>query len=240
MFLSIICPCYNVEKYLETCVNSVAIQNIGNFEMILVNDGSTDSTPTLCDEFAKKFDFIKVVHKVNGGVSSARNAGLKTAQGKKILFLDSDDLLFENALESLKKIIEENENILYFNFNHGVVSIDVNQPVIHSATLTEGISQKNIFLREFFNHNHQNFPWTPWQNVYDLAYIKNNNLSFNEALSNDEDFLFNFEYLKNVETVYHSNIPIVKYRVDRPRKFIHRFKSKKCIKFFKESFFHVQ
>ena len=101
--LSIIVPVYKVEEYLVKCVesiiNGVGQQNLQNVEIILVDDGSPDNSPKICDELKKKYDVVKVVHKGNGGVSSARNAGIKEAVGDYITFCDSDDLVSEDFKE---------------------------------------------------------------------------------------------------------------------------------------------
>ena len=89
--LSVIIPVYNVEKYLPQCVNSVINQNLGDMELILVNDGSPDSCPEICNRYAEKYSFIKAVHKENGGLSDARNEGLRAARGDYVIFMDSDD-----------------------------------------------------------------------------------------------------------------------------------------------------
>ncbi len=89
--ISIIVPVYNVEKYLDRCVESIVNQTYTNIEIILVDDGSPDNCPTICDEWAKKDNRIRVIHKANGGLSDARNAGLAVASGEYIAFVDSDD-----------------------------------------------------------------------------------------------------------------------------------------------------
>ena len=89
--LSVIIPIYKVEKYLRQCVDSVINQKIENLELILVDDGSPDQCPQICDEYAEKYDFIKVIHKPNGGLSSARNTGIRAAAGEYLIFMDSDD-----------------------------------------------------------------------------------------------------------------------------------------------------
>lgn len=99
MKISVIIPVYNVEKYLEKCVESVTNQTLKNIEIILVDDGSPDSCPQICDSLADKDTRIKVIHKTNGGLSSARNAGLKMAKGEWIYFLDSDDYIEPQTLE---------------------------------------------------------------------------------------------------------------------------------------------
>lgn len=91
MKVSVIIPVYNVEKYLCQCVDSVINQNLKNIEIILVDDGSPDNCPQICDEYQAKYDYVKVIHKPNGGLSSARNAGIEAATGDYLIFMDSDD-----------------------------------------------------------------------------------------------------------------------------------------------------
>ena len=105
--ISIIVPVYKVEKYLEKCVDSLICQTYKNLEIILVDDGSPDSCPQLCDEYAKKDNRIKVIHKQNGGLSSARNAGLDLCSGSYICFVDSDDWVNDNFCEHLLKMAKE-------------------------------------------------------------------------------------------------------------------------------------
>lgn len=110
--VSIIIPVYNTEKYLKDCIDSVLHQTYKNIEIILIDDGSKDGSPQICDDYATKFPFITVIHQKNNGVSSARNTGLAMAKGDFLTFLDSDDTLPENALNSLlSKAIEENADL---------------------------------------------------------------------------------------------------------------------------------
>ena len=99
--VSVIVPVYNVEDYIRECLDSLINQTLTDIEIILVDDGSKDLSGTICDEYAKKDCRIKVIHKENGGQSSARNAGLKVSTGEYILFVDSDDYIVENTLETL-------------------------------------------------------------------------------------------------------------------------------------------
>ncbi|MBF0713644.1 glycosyltransferase [Gemella sp. GH3] len=107
--VSIIVPVYNVEKYLEKCVNSIINQSYENIEIILVNDGSTDSSGTLCNDLARKDNRIKVYHKENGGLSDARNYGVARASGDYIGFVDSDDYIHEDMYKHLYEIITESD-----------------------------------------------------------------------------------------------------------------------------------
>lgn len=117
--LSVIIPVYKVEKYLSRCVDSVLSQTFKDFELILVDDGSPDNCPKLCDDYAKKDSRVKVIHKQNGGLSSARNAGLEICTGDYIFFIDSDDFLTdENVLSDfVNKAEAENSDFVYALMN---------------------------------------------------------------------------------------------------------------------------
>ena len=107
--ISVIVPVYNVEKYLERCLKSIISQTYKKFEVILVDDGSTDSSGTLCDEYKQVDDRIKVLHKKNGGLSSARNIGIEYSKGEYLTFIDSDDYVAPNYLEVLMQLVEQYE-----------------------------------------------------------------------------------------------------------------------------------
>lgn len=118
--LSVIMPVYNVEKYLETAIDSVLSQTYKNIEVILVDDGATDSSPEICEEYAKKDNRITVLHKENGGLSDARNYGVPYATGDYIIFFDSDDYFEDEfSLEHIAdKLEEENSDVLIFFFKY--------------------------------------------------------------------------------------------------------------------------
>ena len=115
--ISIIIPIYNVEKYLKRCIDSIVNQTYKNTEIILVNDGSPDNCGKICDAYAKNDSRIKVIHKENGGLSSARNAALDIASGEYIMFVDSDDWIYENSLEQLNEYIDMDYDIINFKFS---------------------------------------------------------------------------------------------------------------------------
>lgn len=115
--ISIIIPVFNVEKYLNRCVESIVKQTYKNLEIILVDDGSPDNSPKLCDEWARKDSRIKVIHKENGGVSSARNVGIQNALGDYIAFVDSDDWIDEAMCEKVvEHAIKTNADMVFFKF----------------------------------------------------------------------------------------------------------------------------
>jgi glycosyltransferase involved in cell wall biosynthesis len=107
--ISIIVPVYNVEKYLSKCLDSIVNQTYKNLEIILIDDGSTDNSGDICDEYANKDNRIKVIHKSNGGISDARNKGLDIAKGEYIGFVDSDDYIAEDMYEYLYNFVIEND-----------------------------------------------------------------------------------------------------------------------------------
>lgn len=112
MFFSIIIPVYKVEDYLEECVDSILSQSYEDFELILIDDGSPDKCPQICDKYKQKDSRVKVVHKENGGLSSARNAGLDIASGDYIVFIDSDDVIAPNSLMEMKSALSQFQDVL--------------------------------------------------------------------------------------------------------------------------------
>ena len=127
---SIIVPIYNIEKYIEECILSVINQSYKNYELVLVDDGSLDNSGIICDNYAKKYKKIKVIHKKNGGLSDARNAGIKISTGEYVLFLDGDDTLYNNCLEEINSQLSDD-------------SIDLLDDIPWSAW-------RNIYKREIF------------------------------------------------------------------------------------------
>lgn len=117
MLFSIILPVYNVESYLQECVESILNQTFVDYEIILVDDGSTDESPNLCDKLAKKNECIRVIHKKNGGLSDARNCGTRVALGKYIVYIDSDDFLIkDNFLEKLAEAAKYNSDLIFYKY----------------------------------------------------------------------------------------------------------------------------
>ena len=110
MKFSIIVPVYNVSKYIVDCVESIEKQEYESYEVILVDDGSTDESGLICDKFKEKYSNIKVIHKANGGLSDARNNGIVVAKGEYILFVDGDDYIGKDALKEIEKAIKDGDN----------------------------------------------------------------------------------------------------------------------------------
>ena len=116
VLLTVVIPVYNVEKYLKRCVESVLVQEWHNYDILLVDDGSTDSSPQICDLYAEKYEMIRVIHKENKGLSDTRNRGIEEASGEYVYFPDSDDWLEPNTFSELSDVIEElTYDIISFN-----------------------------------------------------------------------------------------------------------------------------
>lgn len=135
--ISIIVPIYNVEKYLNGCINSVLKQTYKNIEILLIDDGSTDDSKIICDEYAKKDTRIKVVHKKNGGLSDARNVGIEKANGKYITFIDSDDDIKEDYIEYLYQLLFKNNTRM---------SIAAYTVISHNKMINIGLEYKEEVL----------------------------------------------------------------------------------------------
>jgi len=138
MLFSVIVPIYKVENYLPKCVESILNQTFNDFELILVDDGSPDGSGQLCDEYAKKDSRIKVVHKENGGLISARKAGVRIAKGKYVVAVDGDDWVSENLLQEMQKILNERE-IDIVCFDH------------YKATQKENICVRCVFEEGYYD-----------------------------------------------------------------------------------------
>ena len=148
MFFSVIVPVYNVEEYLEKCINSVLAQTFEDFELILVDDGSPDSCPRICDEAAEKDARIKVVHKPNGGLASARQAGIRIATGDYVYNLDSDDLIEPDTLECAHEIIC-NTGCEIVSFAYRWVENGIPTRIINDG-LDEGLYDKSAIEKHIF------------------------------------------------------------------------------------------
>lgn len=177
MKISIIIPVYKVEKYLNECINSVISQTYQDIEVILVDDGSPDNCPQICDEFMKKDPRIKVIHKKNGGLSDARNQGFLQATGEYVVFLDSDDFwTSNNAIASwIEKINEYSPDILIFESKKYY-----SQSNSHGKTGEIGISDKKVFegteILELMKENV--FRICAWDKVVSRDYLIRNNIDF--------------------------------------------------------------
>lgn len=201
--LSIIIPVYNVQNYLQKCINSIINQKTTyKYEIILIDDGSEDESGTICDEFSQKYCFVKTIHKTNGGVSSARNLGLKNSHGKYIMFIDSDDALIGNVIDNMLSILEKNNTqLLQFNYNEIIEKTGaITQRGNCDEKLINIIGEERI-LKEFFK---KNITISLWNKIFSREIIKD--ISFNENIHHYEDKLFIFLAILNCKKYTQVNI----------------------------------
>lgn len=197
--VSVIIPVYNVKKYLKKCIESVILQTYENIEIILVNDGSTDGSGVICDEYAVNDMRIRVIHQDNFGVSYARNIGINIATGDYIQFVDSDDCLESIMIKKLVEVIDGSQMVICgYKSTYGNRSHPINK---NNTCPIEGEFKKNDFLNSFgilFKHGFIN---SPCNKLYLTDIIQKYGIRFNEDLSMGEDLIFNLEYINACERI---------------------------------------
>ncbi len=205
MRFSIIIPIYNVEKYLEKCLDSVVKQSYKDYEIILIDDGSTDKSGEIADGYKTNYrnKDITVIHQKNRGLAGARNKGLDTAKGEWIIFVDSDDYISTDAIERISNYIDKNSSDLY-SFNSVLIDEDdkiiSKQIFVPEKTINEFKSSKDKL--DFLENKFMQYKcgWEAWSRVYNKAIIDKNNLRFmntKDVLA--EDYLFSIQYLFYVD-----------------------------------------
>ncbi len=206
--LSIIIPAYNAEKYLGQCLDSVLASDSDEFEAVIVNDGSTDSTPELLNDAEKKDKRIRVIHQENGGVSKARNNGLKNAEGNYIMFLDADDMLTEGALERILGSIRK-EDVDFRAFSYETFYDDGTRKAEHYDFDEETCSDTRTADRIMYASSRWN---ECWGKIFKKSMIDEHDLKFPVGVPIGEDFLFVLRYYEKCRTFYISNDTILLYR----------------------------
>ena len=202
--ISVIIPVYNVEKYLCECVDSVLKQTYENFEIILVNDGSTDSSGEICDEYVDKDERITVIHQKNSGPSKTRNTGLENANGKYIYFLDSDDYIENNALELLVGTAEADNADLVFFDAHSFSDDDSEMKQGYAVKGNYETKSGYEILTEL--HNNKDYHCAIYLLFIKRQLLIDNNIAFLESAYCSEDMLFTYQtYCSAVKVVQCKN-----------------------------------
>lgn len=221
---SIIVPVYNNEKYIKKCINSIIMQTYKNLELIIINDGSKDDSGIICDEFAKKDNRIKVIHKKNEGVSIARNRGIEEVTGDYILFIDSDDWIKEDTIEILNEKIQKSDTdlLIYQIFNREFNKKDV----LKTKNKDEFLKYlRKIIIKEFIN--------SPVNKVYNTKIIKKNKIKFAENIDIAEDLLFNILYFSNIDSFEIINEKLYYYNHENTKSLTKRFNNNKYVQLMK-------
>lgn len=214
---SLIVSIYKVEKYLSKCIESILAQTYKDFELILVDDGSPDDCPLICDEFALKDGRVKVIHKANGGLISTRKAGLEAAKGDYICFVDGDDFLSVDMLEHYNKILKEQKVDLiccgYTAYFEGVKTETVKQKIIsgfyNKKAIEENFYHKMLSCKPFFSF--YIFP-TVWSKCFNKNLAKIVYEEIPNKISLGEDVAATYPAILKAETIYISNYCGYMYR----------------------------
>lgn len=206
--ISVIVPIYNVEKYLDKCLQSIINQTYKNLEIILVDDGSLDDCPQLCEEYAKRDKRIKVVHQKNGGLSTARNKGLSLAKGNYIAFVDSDDTIHQQMYEYLYETLKSHEadmsicdyNVTYEGSeieNNNIDKIERNTSVYHGTEIFDNLygSLAGVTV-------------VAWNKLYRKELFKN--IHYMEGKIHEDEFIIH-RILDKAKTVVYLNLPLYNY-----------------------------
>ena len=212
--VSVIVPCYNVEQYLHKCIDSIINQTYKNLEILLVDDGSPDRCGEICDEYAKKDDRIKVIHKKNGGLAAARNTGQDAASGYAMMFVDSDDWLELDCCEkTMQAMLDNHVELVMFD---DYVNHPNSQEVVHSF-------KDNLGTRVFRNYECRQLQARvldfngeiamAFQKLMRLDYLRKYNIRHVDELKQGaEGFVFNIQLFEHLKSACYINEPLLHYR----------------------------
>lgn len=209
--ISIIMPVYNSEKVITRAITSILNQTYKNFELIIVNDGSTDSTGEICKQIAEENNKIIYIEIENNGVSNARNTGMKKATGNYVMFIDNDDEYYENTVESVVDTLKNNPDLDLVVFSYDRIHISNNRT--KQMRLSEGVNindgkDKNIFIEKLqkeclFNQI--------WNKAFRRELLFNNKVEFDTNISSGEDYKFNIKFIDVVNNATYIDEILYKY-----------------------------
>ena len=232
--LTVVIPVYNVEKYLKRCIESILVQEWKHYDILLVDDGSTDHSPQICDDYVKAYDFISVIHKENGGLSEARNTGISHAKGEYVYFPDSDDWLESDTFIALAEALESQEfDIISFNreFVKGEEDAIVSEPEV-----TQVFEGKDAFVQML---KHTYITGFANDKIYRKSLFIDNNILF-PSRKYYEDLGTNYKLFLSAQKVYATNQKYYHYLIDNPDSITQSWNEKKfrdMFGFYKEVFY---
>lgn len=230
--ISVIIPVYNAGPYLARCLDSVLNSTYHNFELILINDGSTDNSPAICTEYAQRDSRIKLISQENQGVSAARNRGLEECSGEWIVFVDADDMIYSDFLSLIALDDNSVQDLLLFDFTNqssasppGGEAADAHLPprmTFNSEQLTE-LLRCILVPRQLVEGQQLNL-LSPCAKAYKKSIIDQFDIRFDTKIFHGEDRLFNLEYLLHIKCCAYFCQPVYFYNT-RPDSASHRFSS---------------
>ncbi len=207
--ISIIVPVYNVEQYLPRCIDSILAQTFSDFEVLLVDDGSRDRSGTICDEYAAKDYRVRVFHKPNGGVSSARNVGLENAKGKWIGFIDSDDIIPTDGFDTLVGLASPDVDMVMAGYR----KINENGMLVEGPTriVSKTVTWKQA-LTEMFKPTDYGYQGYCFSKLYRTSVVRDNAMTFNQNIKFNEDRLFVVDFIcRSKRPVAYTTKPVYTY-----------------------------
>ncbi len=215
--ISIVVPIYNVEKYICQCVDSIISSKYDNIEIILVDDGSVDKCPKICDDYALKDNRIKVIHKANGGLISARKAGVNVSHGEYVTFVDGDDFVHQNMYEDVAKSIEKHNSdvvICDFYYDYGNRK-DVSQQICIEEFYDKTKLVNEIYPKMLFDGNYYSFGIAPncWSKVFKKDLLVKYLMEVDDSTKMGEDASFTYPILLDANSISYVNKPLYYYRI---------------------------
>ena len=206
--VSIIVPVYNAENTIPRCIESILNQEYADFELLLVDDGSTDRSGAICDEYAARDTRVRVIHKENSGVSDTRNTALEQARGTYLQFLDSDDWITPDATSSLVRTAESGQCDLVVSDFYRVVGERVSQK---GDIDDDGVMSREEYAAHMMENPADFYYGVLWNKLYRRSIVEAHHLRMDPAISWCEDFMFNLEYIRYAETFRALQVPIYYY-----------------------------
>ena len=206
--VSMIVPVYNSEKTLSRCIDSILNQTYRDFELILLNDGSTDTSGEICDAYAKRDSRVRVVHKENTGVSDTRNRGIDLARGEYLQFLDSDDWITPDATVLFVRTATEQQCDMVISQFYRVIGEHVSQK---GAIDEDGLMDRSTYANHMMQKPADFYYGVLWNKFYKRSIITEHRLRMDQSISWCEDFMFNLEYVRHTQTIYAMKVPVYYY-----------------------------
>lgn len=222
--LSIIIPVYNLEKYIDRCLNSIFVQENQNFEVIIINDGSTDTSSFIIENAIKDKNNYKLFNVPNSGVSAARNLGLRNASGEYVFFLDGDDWISENFEKKITELIDYSTDLIMFGFKVWKQDLISYKEILPSEKI---LLKNNFSLKEFYIKNEQLNFFSPWNKIYRKSLLLDNNIFFREGQKFGEDAILNMHVLRIASNVLVIPQALYNYRDDRDGSAHHTYSSQR-------------
>ena len=232
--LTVVIPVYNVENYLKRCIESILIQEWNNYDILLVDDGSTDNSPQICDGYAKAYDFISVIHKKNGGLSAARNTGISNAEGEYVYFPDSDDWIEPDTFIALAEVVES-QKFDIISFNREFVKGE-EDAIVSDSLVTQVFEGKDAFVQML---KHSYITGFANDKIYRKSLFTDNDIQFPIG-KYYEDLGTNYKLFLSAKKVYATNQKYYHYLIDNPDSITQSWNEKKfsdMFGFYKEVFY---